>query len=262
MAAGNITMRHGFMVNYSTNLSDLRARTMRCQLLVQLELMQSVMRPDLFSTETPISCLPGARRAVYTHLLWPDLPGCASHFPTDNRAKALATAFNDNPAKSSRPFDASRCGFVIAEGAGLVTLEELSHAKKRGARIYAEVLGYGLSADAHHMTAPPTNGQGAYLSMTRALKNANRAPKDVAYINAHATSTPLGDRAENQAIRRLMCNDGGVDSKQVRVSSSKGAIGHLLGAAGSVESIFSILALHEVYLLEMRSDLRAFFHRR
>lgn len=163
-----------------------------------------------------------------------------------NRAKALATTFNDTPAKASRPFDASRSGFVIAEGAGLVVLEELSHALKRGAQIYAEVLGYGLSSDAHHMTAPPPDGQGAYLAMRRALKHANKSPKDVAYVNAHATSTPLGDRAENQAIRRLLCSDGGMNSKDVRISSSKGAIGHLLGAAGSVEAIFTILALHHV----------------
>lgn len=167
---------------------------------------------------------------------------------TNNRAKALATTFNDTPAKASRPFDASRSGFVIAEGAGLVVLEELSHAQRRGADIYAEVLGYGLSSDAHHMTAPPTNGQGAYLAMRRALKHANKTPSDVAYVNAHATSTPLGDRAENQAIKRLMCSDGGMESKDVRISSSKGAIGHLLGAAGSVEAIFTILALHHVSL--------------
>jgi 3-oxoacyl-[acyl-carrier-protein] synthase II len=159
----------------------------------------------------------------------------------------LATTSNDDPGRASRPFDASRSGFVIGEGTGLVILEELEHAKKRGVRIYAEVLGYGLSADAHHLTAPPPDGQGAYLSMTRALRHAGKAPKDVAYINAHATSTPLGDKAENRAIRRLMCDDGGVESKQVRVSSSKGAIGHLLGAAGSVEAIFTILALHHVY---------------
>ena len=161
----------------------------------------------------------------------------------------MATEFNDTPSKASRPFDASRAGFVIAEGAGLVTLEELSHAKKRGARIYAEVLGYGLSSDAHHMTAPAPDGQGAYLSMTRALKDANKTPKDVAYINAHATSTPLGDKAENAAIRRVMVQDGGVESAQVRISSSKSAIGHLLGAAGSVEAIFTILALHHVCCL-------------
>jgi 3-oxoacyl-[acyl-carrier-protein] synthase II len=144
---------------------------------------------------------------------------------------------------------------VIAEGAGLVILEELSHAEKRGARIYAEVLGYGLSSDAYHMTAPPTDGQGAYLSMKRALQHANKAPVDVAYINAHATSTPLGDRAENRAIRRLMCEDGNVESRKVRVSSSKGAIGHLLGAAGSVEAIFTILALHHVFSRFLRGKL-------
>lgn len=235
---------------------------MRSQRLVQQELTQLVMLQDLFSMETPMLCLQAVQKVVSIPLQWRDSQGLASHFLTDNRAKALATTFNDNPAKASRPFDASRSGFVIAEGAGLITLEELSHAQKRGARIYAEVLGYGLSADAHHMTAPPPDGQGAYLSMTRALKNAKRTPKDVAYINAHATSTPLGDRAENQAIRRLMCNDGGVDSEEVRISSSKGAIGHLLGAAGSVEAIFSILALHTVYPFEIRSNLRAFFHQR
>jgi 3-oxoacyl-[acyl-carrier-protein] synthase II len=181
----------------------------------------------------------------------------------NNRAKALATTFNDTPSKASRPFDASRSGFVIAEGAGIVVLEELSHAQNRGAQIYAEVLGYGLSSDAHHMTAPPPDGQGAYLAMRRALKNANKTPKDVAYVNAHATSTPLGDRAENQAIKRLLCSDGGMKSKDVRISSSKGAIGHLLGAAGSVEAIFTILALHHVFLrFWIVVDGRVFFRLR
>lgn len=131
----------------------------------------------------------------------------------------------------------------------MVVLEELSHAQNRGAHIYAELLGYGVSSDAHHMTAPPPDGQGAYLSMSRALKHSNKSPKDVAYINAHATSTPLGDKAENRAIRRLMCGDRGVESKHVRVSSSKGAIGHLLGAAGSAEAIFTILALYHVHTI-------------
>lgn len=162
------------------------------------------------------------------------------------RVMALTKKWNEEPAKASRPFDDKRSGFVIAEGAGLVVLEELSRAQQRNAKIYAEVIGYGLSSDAHHMTAPPENGQGAYSSMKRALKDANKVPKDVAYINAHATSTPLGDRAENIAIRRLMCEDGKVDPKDVRVSSSKGAIGHLLGAAGSVEAIFTVLSLFHV----------------
>jgi 3-oxoacyl-[acyl-carrier-protein] synthase II len=164
----------------------------------------------------------------------------------NSRAKALTSTFNDQPEKASRPFDASRSGFVIAEGAGIIILEELSHAKQRGARIYAELLGYGVSSDAHHLTAPPPDGQGAYLSMKGALKVASKHPKEVGYINAHATSTPLGDKAENRAIRRLMCEDGGVPSSQVRISSSKGAMGHLLGASGSAEAIFTALALYTV----------------
>jgi 3-oxoacyl-[acyl-carrier-protein] synthase II len=182
---------------------------------------------------------------------------------TDFRVMALTKKWNDEPAKASRPFDDKRSGFVIAEGAGLVVLEELSRAQKRNAKIYAEVIGYGLSSDAHHMTAPPENGQGAYSSMKRALKNANAGPQDVAYINAHATSTPLGDRAENIAIRRLMCEDGKVDPKDVRVSSSKGAIGHLLGAAGSVEAIFTVLGLfHVPPKLQQNTYRREFFLQR
>ncbi|KAI9864093.1 MAG: Mitochondrial beta-keto-acyl synthase [Trichoglossum hirsutum] len=162
------------------------------------------------------------------------------------RAKSLATDFNDRPHLSSRPFDRDRCGFVMGEGAGVLVLEELTHALTRQPRpkIYAELLGYGSSSDAHHITSPPSSGHGAYLSMRRALRNANLSPASVSYINAHATSTPLGDAAENQAIKSLMLGPGGLsDPKEVNVSSTKGAVAHLLGAAGAVEAIFSVLAI-------------------
>lgn len=163
------------------------------------------------------------------------------------RAKSLATSWNDTPHLSSRPFDNDRGGFVIGEGAGVLVLEELEHAKKRGARIYAEMRGYGLSADAYHMTAPPETGVGAFLAMKRSLLHAGLKPKEVDYINAHATSTVLGDAAENRAIKSLMLGSDGKNSpSEVNVSSSKGAIGHLLGAAGAVEAIFAVKAVHEV----------------
>ena len=163
------------------------------------------------------------------------------------KSRSLATAYNGNPLSSSRPFDQDRCGFVIAEGAGVVVLEELEHAKARGAEIYAEIGGYGSSGDAHHMTAPREDGTGALLAMKRALKNAGIRPREIDYINAHATSTPLGDAAENTAITTLMLGEDGVESpSEVSVSSTKGAIGHLLGAAGAIEAIFSILAVKEV----------------
>ena len=166
------------------------------------------------------------------------------------RSRSLATAYNDDPASSSRPFDRDRDGFVIAEGAGVIILEELEHAKARGAEIYAEVRGYGCSGDAHHITAPRGDGYGALLAMKRALQKAGIRPKEVDYINAHATSTPLGDAAENAAITKLMLGEEGVEkANQVAVSSTKGAIGHLLGAAGAIEAIFSILAVKEVCIL-------------
>ncbi|EPE33089.1 Thiolase-like protein [Glarea lozoyensis ATCC 20868] len=162
------------------------------------------------------------------------------------RSRSLATSFNHDPKSASRPFDKAREGFVIAEGAGVIILEELEHAKARGAQIYAEVRGYGCSGDAHHITAPRADGHGAFLAMKRALRNANIPPKNVDYINAHATSTPLGDAAENSAIQHLMLGEDGKESAyQIAVSSTKGAIGHLLGAAGAVEAIFSILATKE-----------------
>ncbi len=164
-----------------------------------------------------------------------------------SRSRSLATKYNDDPSASSRPFDNDRCGFVIAEGAGVVILEEMEHARARGANIYAEVVGYGCSGDAHHMTAPREDGAGALLAMRKALKHAAIKPKEVGYINAHATSTPLGDSAENKAIETLMLGQDGLGkASDVAVSSTKGAIGHLLGAAGAVEAIFSVLAVKSV----------------
>ncbi|KAI9691597.1 MAG: putative PKS/NRPS-like protein biosynthetic cluster [Bathelium mastoideum] len=160
------------------------------------------------------------------------------------RARSLATGWNDSPHLASRPFDRARAGFVMGEGAGVVILEELEHAKARGARIYAELRGYGLSADAHHMTAPREDGEGPLLAMKRALKHAQLPPSSVDYINAHGSSTVLGDAAENRAIKSLLLHESGKQSAaHVNVSSTKGAIGHLLGAAGSIEAIFTILAI-------------------
>ena len=166
------------------------------------------------------------------------------------RARSLATAYNDNPSESCRPFDAARNGFVVAEGAAVCVLEELEHAKARGAKVYAEVKGYGCSGDAYHMTAPREDGNGAFLAMRRALKGAQIKPAEVDYVNAHATGTQVGDVAEVAAIRRLLLGDDGHSSERdVTVSSTKGAIGHLLGAAGAIEALFSILAIHEVSIM-------------
>lgn len=164
------------------------------------------------------------------------------------RAKSLATHYNDDPTAASRPFDRDRCGFVIGEGSGVVVLEELQHAKARGAKIYAELTGYGLSADAHHMTAPHADGNGAARAMKNALRHAGLGPKSIDYVNAHATSTNLGDIAENRAIKSVLLGTGGwQEPSEVNVSSCKGAMGHLLGAAGAVESIFTILAIkHDI----------------
>lgn len=154
-------------------------------------------------------------------------------------ARALSTSYNDNPSAGSRPFDEGRDGFVIGEGAGIVVLEEYEHAKKRGAKIYAEIVGYGMSGDAYHITSPAENGDGGYRAMKAALKNAGLNPEDVDYVNAHGTSTPVGDGLECTAVKNLFANALGTMS----MSSTKSAIGHLLGAAGAVEAIYSIKAI-------------------
>ena len=162
------------------------------------------------------------------------------------RSRSLTTSFNDTPQQSSRPFDAARDGFVIGEGAAVMVLESLPHALSRNAPIYAEVAGYGCSSDAHHITAPPPDGNGAFRAMRLALKNASLPPRSVDYINAHATSTPLGDLAENRAIKHLMLGEDGIHHvEDVNVSSTKGAVGHMLGAAGAMEALFSVLSIED-----------------
>jgi 3-oxoacyl-[acyl-carrier-protein] synthase II len=155
--------------------------------------------------------------------------------------RALSTGFNETPERASRPYDRDRDGFVMGEGAGIVVLEELEHAKARGAHIYAEVVGYGLSGDAYHITAPAEDGDGAYRCMMAAIKRAGISPAEIDYVNAHGTSTQVGDEIELGAVQRVVGNAAG----RISMSSTKSLVGHLLGAAGAVEAIFSVLALRD-----------------
>ncbi len=219
MAAGNISIAHGFK-------GPIGAPVTACAAGVQA--IGDAARL-IRSGEADIAICGGTEAAIHRTTL-----GCFA------AARALSTGFNDQPEKASRPFDQARDGFVMAEGAGLLVIESLEHALARGAKPLAELVGYGTSADAYHLTAGPEDGGGARRAMQQALRQAQISPAEVQHINAHATSTPVGDRAELAAIRSLFGANSGV-----AISATKSSTGHLLGAAGGIEAIFTVLALRD-----------------
>jgi 3-oxoacyl-[acyl-carrier-protein] synthase II len=215
---GNVSMKYGFQ---GPNLSVVSACATGAHAIGEAARMIQTGEADVM--------IAGGAEAAVCHI---GMAGFSS-------AKTLSTNFNDTPSQASRPWDQAHDGFVMGDGAGVLVLEEYEHAKKRGAKIYAELVGYGTTSDAHHITAPHPEGIGAYRAMESALRKANLSPEDIDYINAHGTSTPVGDGIELKTVQRMFKNC----LNKVSMSSTKSAIGHLLGAAGAVEALFSILAI-------------------
>lgn len=220
LASGQVSIKHGFMGPNHAVVTACASGT---------HAIGDSARMIIFGDVDVMVC-GGAESAI-----------CESGIGGFAALRALSTNFNDNPTKGSRPWDKDRDGFVMGEGAGILVLEEYEHAKKRGAKIYAEVVGYGMSGDAYHVTAPESTGRGSTYAMNLALKHAKMNPDAIDYINAHGTSTPLGDEIEVSAVKKVF----GDHAYKLSMSSTKSSIGHLLGAAGSVEAIFSIFAMRD-----------------
>ncbi|PKA66311.1 3-oxoacyl-[acyl-carrier-protein] synthase, mitochondrial [Apostasia shenzhenica] len=242
MAAGHVSMKYGFM---GPNHAAVTACATGAHSIGDATRMIQFGDVDVMvagGTESSIDALSVAGFCRHASQRFSDTPYINLNGFFFCRSRALATKYNFLPDVASRPFDCGRDGFVIGEGSGVMVLEELDHAVQRGAKIYAEIRGYGMSGDAYHITQPHNDGKGAILAMTRAIEQSGLHPNQIDYVNAHATSTPLGDAAEANAIKYVFSDHA--KSGCLALSSTKGATGHLLGAAGSVEAIFTVLAIH------------------